>query len=262
LPDLSSPRGMRTIILDPDRAPFIKQAFEKVYFNGWSGRDVYAWLKDSGFRTRSGKILGLSSIYRMLNNPYYCGIFETPRGSGQWFKIKHESIISQQLFEDVQEKLSVVPKTMPGTLNFDFTRILKCGLCGSGVTVERKIKRFKDGTSRIYIYYHCTQARNITCPNPSIREDNLLDELTEVIDQIPIEKIEAQERTRQELDRYQNFTQDVLDSTIVEKMKLPQINARGFAKYLIRHGSKEEKREMIACLNAKIVLKDKHIHLE
>lgn len=262
MPDLSSPRGMRTIILDPDRAPYVLQAFEKVYYNGWSGRDVYNWLKDSGFRTRTGSIMGLSSVYRMLNNPYYCGIFETPPGSGQWYKVNHESIISKELFENVQEKLAVAPKSIPGTISFDFTRVLKCGLCGSGVTAERKVKKFKNGTSRIYIYYHCSQARNLVCPNPYIREDNLVDELVGLIDQIPIEKIEAQERIRQELHRYQNFTQGVLNATIEEEMKLPEIDARNFAKYLLRNGSKEEKREMLACLNAKIILRDRHIHLE
>jgi len=262
LPDLSSPRGMRSIILDPDRATFIQQAFEKVYFNGWSGRDIYYWFKDSGFRTRSGRVAGLSTIYRMLNNPYYCGIYEYPAKSGVWYQVKHEPLISKQLFEDVQEKLSVVPKSMPGTRSFDFSRILKCGICGSGVTAIRKVKKFKNGTSRIYIYYHCSQARDLVCPNPYIREDNLIEQLIEIIDQIPIEKIEAQERIRQEIYRYQNFTQNVLNSTIDEKMKLPEIDARGFAKYLLRNGSKEEKREMLTCLNAKIVLKDRHIHLE
>lgn len=262
LNDMSSPRGMRTIILDPDRAPYIKQAFEKVYFNGWSGRDIFYWLRDSGFKTKWGKRMTISSVYLMLNNPYYCGIYEYPVGSGNWYKVNHEPIITRELFEDVQERLAVVPKVQPGTRNFNFTKILKCGYCGSGVTAERKIKNYKNGTSRLYIYYHCTQARDMVCNNPYIREEALVDQLSDIIDIIPIEKIEAQERIRQELHRYQNFTQGVLNQAIDESMKLPKIDARGFAKYLLRNGTRDEKRDMIACLNAKIILRDRKISLE
>ncbi|MFA7254061.1 MAG: recombinase family protein [Patescibacteria group bacterium] len=260
-PDLTSPRGMRTIVLDPVRAPVIKEVFEKVYFNGWSGRDIYHWLIDKGFQTRSGKIMTLSSIYRTLNNPYYCGIYEYPKNSGVWYTAHHEPIISRQLFEDVQERLAVVPKSQPGTIEFNFNRLLTCGYCGSGVTAERKIKKFKNGTSRVYIYYHCTQARNLVCKNPYIREDELLGQLLEIIDHIPIERIEAHERIRQEVYRYQNFTQGVLNSAISKDMMLPQINPREFAKYLLKNGTKEEKRELLSCLNAKIILNDRKISL-
>ncbi|OQB05867.1 MAG: Recombinase [bacterium ADurb.Bin212] len=262
LPDLTSPRGMRSIILDPERAPIIKQMFEKVYFNGWSGREIFQWLNEIGFSTRSGKKITLSSVYRTLNNPYYCGVYEYPKGSGTWYTANHPAIISKQLFEDVQERLAVVPKSSPGTIEYNFTKLLKCGYCGSGVTAERKIKKFKNGTSRVYIYYHCTQARNIICKNPYIKEEELLNQLLNIIDTIPIEKIEAQQRIQHELFRYHNFTQGVLNSTVSKEMVLPQIDAREFARYILKNGTKEEKRELLSCVNAKLILNDRKIHLE
>jgi len=74
-------------LLDPDRAPVIKQIFEKVAYEKWSGRKVYHWLKfDLNFRTHAGKKhLSLGNIYKILDNTFYYGSFEYPRGSSNWY---------------------------------------------------------------------------------------------------------------------------------------------------------------------------------
>jgi len=72
------------IIVDPDRAHVIKQMFEKVAYEGWSGRKVYNWLRfDLNFYTRENKPLTLSGVYRIFNMTIYYGPFEYPRNSGQ-----------------------------------------------------------------------------------------------------------------------------------------------------------------------------------
>ena len=65
-------------ILDPDRAMVIKQMFEKVAYDKWSGRKIYHWLKfDLNFRTVAGhKHLSLGNIYKVLENHFYYGVFE------------------------------------------------------------------------------------------------------------------------------------------------------------------------------------------
>ena len=52
------------IIVDPSRAPIIKQMFEKVANEGLSGRRIFKWLKeDVHFTTRYGKGLTVGNIY-------------------------------------------------------------------------------------------------------------------------------------------------------------------------------------------------------
>lgn len=94
-------------LIDPDRAPVIKQIFEKVAHEQWSGRKVYHWLKfDLNFRTHLGKKhLSLGNIYKLLENTFYYGEFEYPRGAGIWYKGKHEPIINKDLFDAVQSQL-------------------------------------------------------------------------------------------------------------------------------------------------------------
>ena len=72
------------VVVDPERGPVIKQMFEKVAYDGWSGRKIYHWLKfDMNFRSAtSNKPLTLSNIYRLLQTPFFYGTFEYPLGSG------------------------------------------------------------------------------------------------------------------------------------------------------------------------------------
>jgi site-specific DNA recombinase len=252
-------KGKKRITVDPERAPIIAEMFEKVARHGYSGREIFRWLRsDTPFRTRSGKFVTLSSVYCILNNPYYCGMFEYPVGSGQWHSTNHQSIITKELFEEVQIRLSVAPKTKPGTKEFDFTRMILCGACGSGITAQEKFKRFKDGTSRRYVYYNCTQSRAIDCGEPYIREEELLEELKRVVGSLPLNQITARDRLRQEMERYRRFTESVLGGNL-EQRKIGNIDLRSFAKYILQEGSRDEKRELLSCLKTKLYLKDRKI---
>ena len=94
-------------IVDPERAHIVKQIFEKFVHEHWSGRKIYHWLKfDLKFRTRSNHHLSLSNLYLILQNPFYCGIFEFPVKSGNWYTGRHDPIITRELFEKVQERLT------------------------------------------------------------------------------------------------------------------------------------------------------------
>lgn len=74
------------VIVDPVRAPIVKQMFEKVANEQWSGRRIYHWLRrDVKFKTPTGKSLSLSNIYTLLKKTFYYGPFEYPRGSGNWY---------------------------------------------------------------------------------------------------------------------------------------------------------------------------------
>src|SRR3972149_4923682 len=96
LNDYYSGKGLKKVFVDKERAPIIKQIFEKVAYEGYSGRDIYDWLKDkTNFRSRNGKVLTLSAIYKMLNNPYHSGLFTY---DGKWYKGSYEPIISKELF--------------------------------------------------------------------------------------------------------------------------------------------------------------------
>jgi len=150
----------------PKRAPIIKQMFEKVALEQWSGRKVFRWLRDIGFKTRNGKFLALGNIYLLLRNTFYYGEFEYPVGSGNWYIGKHIPIITKELFDKVQLSINehFIPKTE--SKEFAFTKLIRCGYCGSGITADEKFKKLKDGGVNRHVYYFCTKAKNIDCKNP------------------------------------------------------------------------------------------------
>lgn len=183
------------IFLDPLRAPVIKQIFEKVANEGYSGRQVYRWLNETGFKTRNEKPLSLGNIYRLLRTTFYYGVYEYPAGSGEWYNGKHVPIITKELFEAVQEKIKVEKKKMYGR-EFAFTKVLHCGYCGSGITAEEKIKELKEGGFNAYIYYRCTKIKNQDCQNESVSEPILIDEILPIIDQMSLDKKRAEAKAR------------------------------------------------------------------
>src|SRR3989338_3242555 len=113
--------------IDPKRAPVIKQMFEKLAYEQWSGRKVFRWLREIGFKTKNGKPLVLANIYLILRNTYYYGKFEYPVGSGQWYTGKHTPIIDKELFEKTQTSISEHYISKTESKEFAFTKLIKCG---------------------------------------------------------------------------------------------------------------------------------------
>ena len=76
------------------------------------------------FTTRSGVNLNLSTIYTVLKNPFYCGVFEYPRGSGNWYVGKHEALITRELFEEVRKKVVEESNPRKRSNEFAFVRMM------------------------------------------------------------------------------------------------------------------------------------------
>ena len=250
------------VLVDPIRGPVMKQMFEKVGIERWSGRKVFRWLKeDIKFKSRYNKNLNLSTIYNILRSPFYSGIFEYPRGSGNWYEGKHQALISRELFQKVQEKIAEESSLKTKFKEFTFTKLMTCGLCGSGITAQEKTNHIlSEGVSRTYIYYSCTKHKDHNCKNPYINEDQLIEQLSEIIDQISLDEIGAKEIIKREISKHNKLRANVLG--IKEKDKLPDIDTRHYAKYLLREGTIYEKRELLEHLRNRIVLKDKKISIE
>jgi len=249
------------VIVDPERAPIVKQMFEKVALERWSGRKIFHWLKfELNFKTRGNKSLTLSGIYRSLDSPFYYGMFEYPKNSGNWYQGKHKPIIDQELFEKAKEQLEREHRVRK-TKEFAFTKLMTCGYCGSGVSGEEKYKNLKDGTMARYIYYGCTRGKDKYCKNIYIREEELIKELLKIIDQVEIDKLGMRFKLEAEVERYNKFQESVLGTEPNKNVPVKKIEVRTYAKYVLQEGSITEKRELLALLQSKLIYKDKTITL-
>ncbi len=175
--------------IDPDRADVIRQIFEKIAYEKCSASKVYAWLKyDLNFRTLRGYHLSIGNVFKIINNTFYYGKFEFPQGAGIWYEGKHTPLITKELFDETRNSIKSQVIKSQGK-EFAFTRIMKCGVCGSGITADEKFKKLKAGGVNRYVYYRCTKAKDRSCKNPAINESDLITAMTRMLDNISLDQV-------------------------------------------------------------------------
>lgn len=247
--------------LDPERAPVIKQMFEKIGYDGWSGRKLHIWLRDElDFKTENGKHLSLGNLYRILENHFYYGRFEYPKNSGKWYDGAHEPIITKELFTIVQEQIkSQILEPRSQQKEFAFTKVMTCGLCGSGITADEKFKKQKNGNVHRYVYYKCTRTKDPNCDCGFINENDLISQLQNLIDDVDIKVVPMRDKITVEVKRYKQFQQMLLVRE--EKIAVSNIDIRNYAKFILQEGDIEEKRDFLRCLKSQILLTKKIVKL-
>lgn len=247
--------------IDHHRAPIIKRVFEKAGYEKWSGRKIHSWLKDDmKFKTKNGKALTLSNIYITLRNTFYYGAFEYPKGGGQWYQGKHTPIITKELFDKVQENM-IDYADHGDHKEFAFTKLMSCGLCGSGITADEKYKKQKNGNVHRYVYYGCTRFNDKKCTSGWINEDDLIEQLATLMDKIDLDEIGMKERVKSEIERHKKFQSSLLGEKPTA-IKTTDIDIRNYAKYILREGGVWEKRELLSCLKSKVVVNNKVVQIQ
>lgn len=233
------------IVIDRERAPFIRKMFEYVIKNDLSGRQVNEYLTDEGFRTKNGKPLTLSMTYRIFKQTFYYGEFEYPKGSGNIYQGSHEPLISKEDFLEANKKLKTSPKGKWGRKDFYFSRLFKCGSCGSGISGEERVNRH----GKHYTYYKCNKygGKN-KCKEKYIREEKLIESIAELVDQLKDDHFRLSRRLEREVEKL-NALQRITGG---EKAK--DLTSQSYIEYILKSGTAEEKRELLRCIDSKLLL--------
>ena len=176
-------KGYKTIIPDPDLAPFITKMFELYATGGYSLGKLRDELTEMGVRTKKGKPFAVSQLNKILKKPFYCGRMETKYGVVDH---KYERLISVETFNRVQDIINGYQSKPKKELTkpFILKGMITCESCGCVVTPEIKKKR--------YVYYSCTNGKG-GCKRVYVREEKLLKPLMEYFDHISLseEQIET-----------------------------------------------------------------------
>jgi len=253
--------GVKDIVIDPDRGPIVTEMFERVAKNGDSGRTIKRWFDTVGMTTRAKKGVTLSQIYAMLKNPFYYGEFEYPIKSGAWYKGSHKPLITREIFDRVQEKLIVPPKSKWGGKKFDFKGIFKCACCGASVIGEEKFRKRKWDKPRHHIYYHCTKKIDYDCPEPYLTQEDLIKAILRFINFMEMahpQTLKISERLKSSMQDYRK----VRDEIILQQNVDPddkKLTFTEYAKYVMVNGNAFEKQEAIGALNRELYIHDKAI---
>jgi site-specific DNA recombinase len=144
---------------DPERAPFIRQAFALYATGHFTLATLATDLTSKGFRSRRGTGISRAGLDKLLRNRFYMGLIRL--SSGQTFQGVHEPIVSASLFARVQAVLAGKVGARTIQHDFLFRRLLRCQHCGYTMIGERQKGR---------VYYRC---HTPNCPTTSIREDTV-----------------------------------------------------------------------------------------
>ena len=162
---LNAPRSQGTsLVPDPDRAPFVKQAFEEFASALFTQKQVLSRVSDRGLRTQRGNPVTPQVFIRMLRNRLYAGVIEVPKYGVMSVHGDFEPLVSEETFYRVQAVLQgrVVAAAPQQRSNPDFPLkcVVRCETCGRPVTGSWS----KGKMGQRYPYYHCRRR----CPKVNI----------------------------------------------------------------------------------------------
>lgn len=253
--------GVKDIVIDIDRAPIIKEIFERSGLMHQSGRTIKDWLDESGFTTKAGARLSLSQIYRILTNPFYYGYFKYPE-DGPMYKGLHQPIITKELFDLVRDRIAdIVPDDRPawGSKKFPFKHLFYCGACGSRLTVEEHYKKLKDGTRNRHVYYRCTKStKDPDCKERSITANMITEQILAMVDAGVLDDIEPAEQLFKKVEQYKRVTSQLIKDHGIESSE--RAHFKNYASYILRQGSLSEQDGFIRGLNIPLFVKDRKIY--
>lgn len=183
------PKGTKQIIKDPVRFEQVRKIFDLILHDHLTPVQVWRIAKTEWkMSTEQSESVGKSTIYRLLANPVYAGIFEYPAGTGEWHQGKHEPIITLEEYDNVQIILGKKGKPRQQKHIFSFTGLMKCGGCGAMITAQHATKRQKNGNIHRYIYYRCTKKINPNCGEKCIAEGKLKEQIAKKVKGVTIPK--------------------------------------------------------------------------
>jgi site-specific DNA recombinase len=180
-------REIRTIAIDPERAPLVRWAFEQYATGEWTVDELTKELARKGLRAvptarRLALPLQVSRVAHMLNNIYYTGVV---RFKGAEYPGRHEPLITEDLFLKVQEILSGRRHAKERRRNHDnyLKGTVFCELCKSRLCLT-----LANGNGGAYLYYFCSgRQRGNGCPQPYMLADDVEEAVVEFYRAVQLE---------------------------------------------------------------------------
>ncbi|MHB8868725.1 MAG: recombinase family protein [Thermoleophilia bacterium] len=170
-------RLTRSVVVDPVPARHVAWAFSRYASGTFSLSKLADHLHGRGFRSIYGGKVGVSALHKILRNPFYRGDL---RYRGRTYRGNHEALVTRELFQAVQERLS--PNKVKNQAKrhvYGLRGPLVCAECGCQITAERQ---------RGHVYYHCTfgKGRDACGQHKYVREEPLAAQVESILAEIEI----------------------------------------------------------------------------
>lgn len=167
---------VNSIALDSHRAPLVRQLFERYATGEYTVAALAELMRDQGLsarptgRYKTPRPLKRDTVERILGDPYYAGWIYY---DGQLYPGRHEPLISQSLFDRVQDVLDARSRT--GVRNVNHHHYLKgmlwCARCAAHGRRNRLI--YTEAKGGAYTYYGCMGRNSHLCDLPYLRVEDV-----------------------------------------------------------------------------------------
>lgn len=149
-------REIRTVELDPERAPLMRLAFTEYATGRWTVRTLADHLSGLGLTipatpSKPAKPITANRLHTLLRHPYYKGIvtFQGVEYPGQ-----HEALVSTETWQTVQDILVSHRNGERERIHTHFLRsAVVCGQCGARLLVQNA----KNRSGTVYPYFVCAR---------------------------------------------------------------------------------------------------------
>lgn len=201
-PSPTSRYDQKIIALDPEKAPFIKQAFLMYASQEHTIYSIRQYFHKNGIRGQSGRQVSYSLVHNILKNPFYYGLM-------RWADMEsmglHEPLINKKTFDKVQHILSRRSESGTRTRkhNFLLRGVVYCNKCEKRYTAEWHVnaKKYAKRGGKIG-YYHCSGVGRVyKCDSPYVELEELEKQVEQEVEKLEFtqEFVEAVKRNVQEV---------------------------------------------------------------
>lgn len=240
-------------IINQEEAKVVKRIFN-LYLQDKNFSQICTILNSEKIPTKlSGKIVKkrnsneqyvINSIWKpknirlILTNPTYIGKVRYHIGKKDYLVVdgKHESIISNDIWYKVQNKINKIKKIYKTNISKDdayYCGILICGFCGEKMTTSRSTKKYKNGKNKTFIGYKCPNHVKKKCECLGISQKKVEMAFQEYInnvklfdnvDEIKVNNEENAEENQinKNLNRLLNKKKEVADLFLFNKIDIKQ----------------------------------------
>ena len=152
--DKTAGKEVTKVILDPERASLVREAFRLYSTGEYSILELHATMHAKGLTSpharRAGAPMSASKLAEMLANPFYVGVVEW--GGGR-YEGQHHPLVPRSLFDRVQDVLRAHDRVGVRHRRHDhyLKGLLFCGECGRRLSLT-----LAKGT---YLYFYCLGQR-------------------------------------------------------------------------------------------------------
>ena len=164
-------REVRTVQIDPQRAPLIQWAFNEYARGQTAVIDLQKALTARGLTSvpspqRGGRPLGKATLYKVLTNPYYIGIV---RWNGAEYQGSHEPLVDTETWDRVQSLLKARGNDSSRHVKHDhyLKGVLYCGVCRSRMILDFPTHRH--GTTYAYFICRGRASKRTPCARKAVR---------------------------------------------------------------------------------------------